>query len=195
VPLIPDYAASYFINPTGNLGTVRCAPWNHGGQALLIGDAAHGIVPFFGQGMNCGFEDCSMLDDLLDRHGADLETVFERLGPSRKPDSDAIADMALENFVEMRDLVGDEHFLLRKRVEHRLEREFPREYRSRYSMVMYSSIPYSLAKRAGEIQRSILDALCDGLDAVENLNLSMARGLIAGELTPFLARHDVSLEY
>jgi len=195
VPLIPDFAASYFVNPTGNLGTVRCAPWNHGGQALLIGDAAHGIVPFFGQGMNCGFEDCSMLDDLLDRHGADLEAVFERLGRTRKPDSDAIADMAIENFVEMRDLVGDERFLLRKQVEHRLEREFPRDYRSRYSMVMYSSIPYSLAKQAGEIQQSILDSLCDELDAVENLNLPAARTLIAEKLAPFLERHGVSLDY
>ncbi len=196
IPLIPDLTESYFANPTGELGTVRCGPWNHGGRALLIGDASHAIVPFFGQGMNAGFEDCTVLDELLERHGrGDWEPVFAALAARRKPNADAIAAMALENFVEMRDRVGDPAFLLRKQVEHRLEREMPQEYRSRYSMVMYSHIPFDVALRAGRIQERILGELCEGLASADDLDLDLARTSIRERLAPFLREHGVSLDY
>ncbi len=197
VPLIPDLASALLSNPTGVLGTVRCRPWHLGGRAVLIGDAAHAIVPFFGQGMNCGFEDCRVLDELIEHHGTDRwETVFEAFTSVRKENADAIADMALENFVEMRDHVGDASFLLAKRVEHRLEERMPREYRSRYSMVMYGSeIPYRVAQGAGEIQREILGELCEGLDSEDGLDEERARRLIRERLTPFLESHSVRLDY
>jgi kynurenine 3-monooxygenase len=195
VPLIPDLASAFFARPTGALGTVRCRPWHLGGRALLLGDAAHAIVPFFGQGMNCGFEDCTVLDNLLDAEGSDWEAVFDELDRLRKPNADAIADMAIENFVEMRDKIGDARFLLRKAVEHRLEVEIPREYRSRYSMVMYSHIPYRTAQEAGELQQSILDALCRDLRSADQLDLDRARRLVRDRLTPLLRDRGVSLDY
>ena len=194
-PLIADLAGEFGRNPTGSLSTVRCEPWNVDGRAVLIGDAAHAIVPFFGQGMNAGFEDCRVLGQLLDERGGDLGAAFTDLGRHRKPDSDAIADMALDNFVEMRDLVGHAAFLLQKEVEHRLEQEMPDEYRSRYSMVMYSHIPFRTAMEAGKIQQSILEELCSGLDAADRIDLDRARRLIRERLTPFLAQRGVSLDY
>jgi kynurenine 3-monooxygenase len=196
VALIPDLSESFLAGPTGDLGTVRFHPWHYRDKVSLIGDAAHAIVPFFGQGMNCGFEDCTVLDELLGRHGNEnWGAVLSDFDESRKPHADAIADMALENFVEMRDSVGDARFLLRKQVEHRLEREWPREYRSRYSMVMYGSVPYRVAQQAGEIQREILDRLCDGLQDAGDLDVPRARRMIRKKLTPFLREKSVDLAY
>jgi len=196
IPLIPELEQTYFENPTGSLGTVRCRPWHLGDRALLVGDAAHAIVPFFGQGMNSGFEDCTELDRLLDELGDDAwGELFAQFSAARKPHTDAIADMALENFVEMRDRVGDEAFLLRKAVEHRLEEAYPAEYRSRYSLVMYGGVPYRTAQEAGLIQQRILDDLCGGLVRAEDLDLAQARAVIQQRLAPFLDQAGVSLEY
>jgi kynurenine 3-monooxygenase len=196
VALIPRLTEEFFDHPTGSLGTLRCAPYHVGGRALLIGDAAHPIVPFFGQGMNTGFEDCRVLDDLLDAHGDEAwDRVFAEFTRLRKPNADAIADMALENFVEMRDRVGDARFVLRKSVEHRLEQNMPKVYRSRYSMVMYSHIPFRLAYEAGRLQHELLDEFCDGLGRAEDLDLAAARRAIDERLTPFLEGHGISLDY
>lgn len=195
LPLVEEPAASVLGNPTGALATVRCRPWRAAGPTLLIGDAAHAIVPFFGQGMNCGFEDCVELDGLIGAHGSDWERIAVEFEARRKPNADAIAEMALDNFVEMRDRVGDRSFLLRKEVEHRLERELPREYRSRYSMVVYSAIPYSVAREAGRIQRRILDELCEGLARAEQVDLRRARARIRERLAPFLERAGAKLDY
>ena len=196
IPLIPDLTARFFDNPTGSLATVRCSPWHVAGRVGLIGDAAHTIVPLFGQGMNCGFEDCTVLDELLARHGRDdWETVFRELARERKPQADAIADMSIENFVEIRDRVADGGFQLRKEVEHRLEHDWPGEYRSRYSMVMFGDVPYRVAREAGLIQERILDELCDGLDRADELDTDRARRLIRERLTPYLGRHSIDLDY
>ena len=119
--VMPDFAENFFANPTGSMVTIKCSPWHAEGRALLLGDAAHAIVPFFGQGINCGFEDCTVLLELVDRHGADWERVFAEFEEARKINTDAIADLALENFVEMRDRVADPRFLFRKKVELALE--------------------------------------------------------------------------
>jgi kynurenine 3-monooxygenase len=195
IPLIPDLTESFLANPTGFLGTLRCHPWHREDRFVLIGDAAHAIVPFFGQGMNAGFEDCTVFDALLDEHGDDRKGLLEAFTRARKPHADAIAAMALENFVEMRDHVGDERFLLRKQVEHRLEQEWPAEYRSRYSMVMYGDVPYGSAQQAGRIQREILDQVCEGLASADALDVERARRLIRERLTPFLERESISLRY
>jgi kynurenine 3-monooxygenase len=196
IPLIPDLATRFLENPTGSLATVRCSPWHVAGRVGLIGDAAHTIVPLFGQGMNCGFEDCTVLDELLARHGGDdWERIFTEFARERKPQADAIADMSIENFVEIRDRVADARFLLRKEVEHRLERDWPGEYRSRYSMVMFGDVPYRTAREAGLIQQEILDELCDGLDRADELDADRARRLVRERLQPYLERHSVDLNY
>jgi len=195
VPLLPALTSEFADHPTGELGTVRCSPWHSNGNAALIGDAAHAVVPFFGQGMNAGFEDCTVLAELLERHEGDWERTLPAYDASRKPNDDAIADMALDNFVEMRERVGDPAFLLRKQIEHRLEQAFPTEYRSRYSMVVYSRIPYAVAQQAGRIQAKLLDGWCTGIRAAGELDLNAARQAIRESLTPFLEEHGARLDY
>ena len=154
--LIPDLVNQFMENPTGSLVTIKCQPWCNG-NSLLIGDAAHAIVPFYGQGMNAGFEDCSILDDLLENNSQSLSTVFEKFYLSRKIDADAIANLALKNFIEMRDLVADPEFLLRKKIEARLHSEFPEKWIPLYSMVTFSHIPYAEALANGQKQKQIMD--------------------------------------
>ena len=178
VPLLTNLAGNFRDNPTGMLGTIRCYPWHYQSVALLIGDAAHAIVPFHGQGMNAGFEDCVALDECIDRHGADWSTVFEKFEAERKPNAEAIADMALENYVEMRDSVRDPTFLLRKELAWKLEALYPDSFIPRYSMVMFHQLPYAEAYRRGVIQAAILEELTTFAKTVEDVDLSQARRLI-----------------
>jgi kynurenine 3-monooxygenase len=141
-------------------------------------------VPFFGQGINCGFEDCTVLLELLDRYGDDWERVFREFEQGRKPNTDAIADLAVENFVEMRDRVADPRFLFRKKVELALERRYPRVFVPKYSMVTFHRIPYATAKRRADIQEKMLSQLCGGLRRVEDLDWEKAEKLIQMQLTP-----------
>ena len=183
-PLMPDLAANFFANPTGTMVTIKCSPWHADGQALLLGDAAHAIVPFFGQGINCGFEDCTSLLELVDRHGADWEGVFVEFERARKVNTDAIADLAVENFVEMRDRVADPRFLFRKRVELALEAKYPQLFVPKYAMVTFHRIPYATALYRGQVQDRMLTELCDGIERVEDLDWTKAERLIRNELTP-----------
>jgi len=156
-PLMPTLTEDLRDNPTGSLITVRCYPWA-AHKTLLLGDAAHGIVPFFGQGMNSGFEDCRILNQLLEKNNDDWETVFQTFQQIRKPDTDAIAQLALDNFVEMRDLVADADFLLRKKIEAKLHELFPTEWIPLYSMVTFhDNIRYSEARVIGQKQKKIMD--------------------------------------
>jgi len=156
--MMPTLLQDYKNNPTSSLITVRCFPWSYKDKVLLIGDAAHGIVPFFGQGMNCGFEDCSVLDELLNKYeDNDWERMFKEFETLRKPNSDAIAQLALENFVEMRDKVADKEFLLRKKIEAIAQDVQPKRFRSRYSMVSFSHIPYSESMKIAEEQDKYID--------------------------------------
>ncbi|WP_438616751.1 FAD-dependent oxidoreductase [Myxococcus llanfairpwllgwyngyllgogerychwyrndrobwllllantysiliogogogochensis] len=186
--LIPDLTEAFFARPTGGMVTVKCAPWRVGDKALVLGDAAHAIVPFFGQGMNCGFEDCTVLDGLLEQHGtwADVFGTLERL---RKTNADAIADMAVENFVEMRDSTGSPRFLLEKAVEKALLNAFPGEFVSRYSMVSFSRVPYRLAYEVGAIAGGIVSELSEGLTRAEDVDLGRAKQLIQERLVPFMKEH------
>ena len=155
--LIPDLAVQCAENPTSSLITVRCFPW-HINQTFLIGDAAHAIVPFYGQGMNAGFEDCRVLDGLLDEFNNDLTLALPAFEGSRKPDTEAIAGLALDNFVEMRDLVADPEFLLRKKIEARIHQLYPTRWIPLYSMVTFhEEIRYADAVKQGRQQKLIMD--------------------------------------
>jgi kynurenine 3-monooxygenase len=187
--LIPDLEHAFFHNPTGTMVTVKSAPWHAEGKALLLGDAAHAIVPFFGQGMNCGFEDCVVLDACLGRH-ARWEDAFEELFRLRKTNADAIADMAVENFVEMRDKTADPRFLLEKAVEKVLLKAFPGEFLSRYTLVSFSRVPYRLAYEVGRIAGGIVSELSEGLARAEDVDLKRARALIDERLVPFVKEHS-----
>ncbi len=184
VPLMPDLADNFFANPTGAMVTVKCSPWHVQGRTLLLGDAAHAIVPFFGQGINCGFEDCTSLLELLDRHGADWERVFSEFEQARKVNTDAIADLAVENFVEMRDRVADPRFLFRKKVELALEARYPQLFVPKYAMVTFHRTPYATALKRGQIQDRMLTELCDRIERIEDLDWGKAEKLVRSELTP-----------
>ena len=154
---MPHLQDEFFANPTGSLVTMRCYPWVRN-RTLLIGDAAHAIVPFFGQGMNAGFEDCRVLNDLLTQYNDRWEDVLPAFQQQRKPDADAIAQLALDNFVEMRDLVADADFLLRKKIEARLHQLYPSRWIPLYSMVTFhDNIRYSDAYAIGQRQKKIMD--------------------------------------
>jgi kynurenine 3-monooxygenase len=184
VPLMPNLVDNFFANPTGAMVTVKCSPWHVGGRTLLLGDAAHAIVPFFGQGINCGFEDCTVFLELLDRHAEDWESLFAEFERARKANTDSIADMAVENFVEMRDRVADPRFLFRKKVELALEAKYPNRFVPKYGMVTFHRVPYATALRRGQAQEKILNALCDSIDRIDDLDWNLANHLIHSELAP-----------
>jgi kynurenine 3-monooxygenase len=176
--LMPHLIEEFANHPQGQLGTVYTRPWHVGGQVLLVGDAAHAIVPFHGQGMNAAFEDCSSLDDLLDRHES-WESLFEAFERSRLPNTAAIAQMALENYIEMRDTVRDPAYLRRKALAMELERRFPSRFIPRYSMVMFHpEIPYAEALRRGAEQDEILRTLDDRRDARGEPDFALAASLL-----------------
>ena len=183
-PLMPDVTENFFANPTGSMVTIKCSPWHVKGKVLLLGDAAHAIVPFFGQGINCGFEDCTCLLELIDRHGAEWGRVFSEFEEARKVNTDAIADLAVENFVEMRDRVADPRFLFRKKVELALEARYPQIFVPKYAMVTFHRIPYATALRRGQVQDRMLTELCESMDRVDDLDWNKADRLIRSELTP-----------
>ena len=169
VHLIPDITKQYFNNPTSSLVTIKCYPWIRNSSFALIGDAAHAVVPFYGQGMNCGFEDCFVLNNLLDEHNDDWDIVLEKFQELRKPDADAIADMAIANFVEMRAKVADPKFLLQKKIEAKLNVKYPERWIPQYSQVTFSPhIRYSDAQKNGQLQEKIMQEIMQ-IDGIENI--------------------------
>ena len=184
VPLMPDLVDNFLANPVGAMVTIKCSPWHLDGKVLLLGDASHAIVPFFGQGINCGFEDCTVLTELLDQYGADWKKVFSEFEDARRGNTDAIADMAIENFIEMRDYVGDPHFLFRKKVELALQEKHPQHFVPKYSMVTFLRVPYRTALKRGKVQDGILTELCKHIDRIEDLDWGKAEKLIHAELIP-----------
>lgn len=177
VPLLPNLHEEFFRNPTGGLITIRCEPWHLGGQALLLGDAAHAIVPFFGQGMNAAFEDCETLLDLFDECDGRWDEIFPRCFDRRKANADAIAQMALDNFIEMRDTSADPRFALKRALEHKLEERFPGQFVSKYAMVSFHRVPYAEAWERGRLQDEVLMAICSQglpLEAID-LDATFAR--------------------
>ena len=187
VPLIPALKHEFANHPVGHLGTVHCQPWSFAGRLLLVGDAAHAIVPFHGQGMNAAFEDCAVLDELIGRHdgagGHDWPAIFAAFEKEREPNARAIAEMALENYREMRDDVRDPKFELRAALSFELERRFSGRFIPRYSMVMFHpEIPYAEAQRRGAAQSRILAELSAGAESLDEVDFARAAALVASAL-------------
>ncbi len=189
--LIPDYLDQYEANPLGKLGTVRCYPWVYEDSVALMGDAAHAIVPFFGQGMNSGFEDCTILYNALERVGDDWHEALDVYQRVQKKNADAIADMAIENYEEMKSKVGDQEFLKRKRIEHDIEEIFPNLYKSRYGLITYTLVGYHHAREIGKIQKEIISWILD--ENIEDLRDPRVPLKIEAALSPYLNEHHLSL--
>lgn len=160
ITLMPTLVEDFFNNPTSSLVTIKCFPWVRNNSFALIGDAAHAMVPFFGQGMNCGFEDCFVLDEQIEKYGDDWEKIFSEFQLLRKPDADAIADLAVENFIEMRAKTADPKFLLQKKMEAKLHEKYPSKWIPAYSLVTFSpDVRYSVAKKRGMAQEKIMQEI------------------------------------
>ncbi|QIE60937.1 FAD-dependent monooxygenase [Rasiella rasia] len=167
IALMPNLVTEFFENPTGPLGTIKCSPWNCYGKTLLLGDAAHAIVPFYGQGMNASFEDVVVFNEVLDtleNESTDWKAVFHAYEEARKKDTDAIADLAVDNFHEMKEHTASTLFQKKRKLETAFEAEFPQEYYSKYSLVTFNeSITYSEALKKGRAQdKAILNLIADG---------------------------------
>jgi kynurenine 3-monooxygenase len=182
VPLLPDLVEQFFGNPTGTLVTIKCFPWHVGDKVLLLGDAAHAMVPFYGQGMNCAFEDCSILDACIAQYHPDWGRIFREFEQRRKEHTDAITDMAVSHFIEMRDRVADAKFLLQKRLELELERKYPEVFIPQYTMVTFRRTPYAVALRKGQVQEQLLHELCAPIECLEDVDWGQADRLIRQHL-------------
>jgi kynurenine 3-monooxygenase len=180
---MPELLDDFFTNPTGTLITIKCYPWCIEGKLAMLGDSAHAIVPFFGQGMNAAFEDCTYLNECIDKYPGDWQRIFSNYQQLRKVNTDAIADLAQENFVEMRDLVADARFQLKKKIESVLFKKYPEIFIPKYTMVTFLRVPYSVALERGRIQESILHELSEGISSPEEINIKKADELIKQKLT------------
>ena len=152
VPLMPTLLEDFRQNPTGSLVTIRCAPWSYRDKVCLVGDAAHAVVPFYGQGMNAAFEDCVVLDECLEKFPDNRERVFAEYFSRRKENADALADLAIGNFIEMRDKTASKTFRAKKKIDHLLEATLPGIYLPLYTMVTFTRIPYAQAARRARLQ-------------------------------------------
>jgi len=166
--MMPNIADAWKDHPLSSLAIVRCYPWTHGKTALM-GDAAHATVPFYGQGMNCGFEDCTVMWDLMQKHNEDWEKVFEEYQILRKPDGDGVQDLSLHNYHVMRDFVGDPKFLLQKKIEANFSAKHPDKWLPLYSQVTFSDIRYSVAWETGQKQDAIMKNVMAQFDDIENV--------------------------
>jgi kynurenine 3-monooxygenase len=183
VPMMPTLIDDFFTNPTSSLVTVKCYPWVFDNKIALIGDAAHAIVPFYGQGMNCGFEDCVVLNELIDLYKEDWNLILPEYQNLRKPDGDAIADLAVANFIEMRDKTADPKFLLQKKIEDRFSDKYPDKWIPLYSMVTYSPhIRYSTALKEGNRQQAIMDKVMALPDIEQKWDSEEVESLMLGQL-------------
>lgn len=181
LPLVENLPNAFFDNPTGKLGTVYTDEWQYNNQYCLIGDAAHAVVPFFGQGMNASFEDCEVLMQCLDEAQGNWEGVCEKYSSVRKADGDAIAKMAIENYVEMRDLVTRKEFIQQKEIANILMERFPDRFIPRYNMVSFTSIPYSEVYRRSAIQKEIISKL-----DLKKPDITAAESMVKEKLSPLV---------
>ncbi|MFC7300119.1 FAD-dependent oxidoreductase [Cognatiluteimonas weifangensis] len=186
LPLIPRLEHDFEANPTGTLATLYLDQWHLGGEAVLLGDAAHAMVPFHGQGMNCAFEDCVALAQQIEDHG-ELAAAFAAFQAQRKPDATAIQQMALENYIEMRDLVDDPAFLLQRELELALQQRHPGRFVPHYAMVTFMRMPYAQALQRSEIQREILVAATAGRDTLDGLDWAAVDAQVLARLSPLAA--------
>lgn len=187
VALMPDFDALFRDNPIGELATLYLDQWQLRHQALLLGDASHAIVPFHGQGMNAGFEDVDLVAPLLAENRNDPGAVIEAFGALRKPDADAIAQMALENYIEMRDSVADPHYLLKRELAAELVRRCPEHFMPRYRMVTFTHLPYRECLERGRQQSALMEQVLAGRSNLDEFDLNAAANRAREELTPLPA--------
>ena len=178
IKLIPNLVEDFQKNPTGDLASVYCKPWHLGDKALLIGDAAHAVAPFFGQGMNASFQDCSTLAKLMDQNENDWNTIFNAFSSTQVENGHAIADMALENYLEMRDHVNDPEYKKRRNMELKLERMFPDQFIPRYSMVSFHQIPYAEVYKRGEKQFKIISDVLKADPSGQSIDKAMVEKML-----------------
>ena len=178
IKLIPNLVEDFQKNPTGDLASVYCKPWHLGDKALLIGDAAHAVAPFFGQGMNASFQDCSTLAKLMDQNENDWNTIFNAFSSTQVENGHAIADMALENYLEMRDHVNDPEYKKRRNMELKLERMFPGQFIPRYSMVSFHQIPYAEVYQRGEKQFKIISDVLKADPSGQSIDKAMVEKML-----------------
>jgi kynurenine 3-monooxygenase len=186
LPLIPRLAADFDANPTGVLATLYLDRWHLDGQAVLLGDAAHAMVPFHGQGMNCAFEDCVSLARHLDEDRG-LERAFAAFAAERHPNAAAIQAMALENYVEMRDRVDDPDFLLQRALERALAERHPDRFVPRYAMVTFRRLPYATALARGRVQRELLVEATRGRETLDGIDWDWLDREVVRRLDPVAA--------
>ena len=185
--LMPDLLKDFFTNPTSALVTTHISQWHYKDKSALIGDAAHAIVPFYGQGMNAGFEDCSVLWSLLDTYNNDWDTILKEYQLKRKPNGNAVAQLDLLNFVEIRDKVGDPIFLQRKKIEKELGKRYPNQFVSVYEMVSFSHIPYNTAIQCIAAQDALLKTIMNEGDFFENIENNTFEAALGKWITEY---HD-----
>lgn len=177
--LLIDLEPHFFKNPIGHLSTVKIFPWTFHQKILLIGDAAHGIIPFYGQGLNCGFEDCTFLNECFDKYN-NWEDLFQNYEKERKKNTDAIAELSYDNFLELREKVADPTFVLKRKLEAELESAYSDQFQSKYSMVTFTRMPYEEALIRGRRQDQILMEACSKVKSLEEINLDEMMGLLYG---------------
>ena len=195
IKYMPNYVSDFKENPQGTLGTVKLSSWTDAKSFLFLGDAAHAIVPFFGQGTNLGFEDVSTFLSLLKHHNSDWGKALSEFESIQKPNADAIAEMAVENWFEMSERVADPKFLLRKKVESEMEKRWPDLFKSRYGLVTYTLTPYSMIQKAGFLQDDIMNVILKGLRAPEDIikvDWSVAEELLKSKYADFKILHNIS---
>lgn len=175
---LPDLVSDFVANPMGKLGMIKGGPWFHENRVLLVGDAAHAIVPFFGQGMNCSFEDCMVLDGLLDTHTDDWTQAIPAFYEARRPNTDAVAELAMYNYGEIQSRVNDPAFRLRREVEFEIMKRYPGQYVSMHVMVMFHDVPYGFARSCLSLQNGLLEKLCSGIRETADVNWNVADGLV-----------------
>lgn len=168
-PMMPHLLEEFLGHPTGNMSTIQCTPWHYEDNCLLIGDAAHGVVPFFGQGMNAAFEDCRILDELLQKNRDDWKKVMPLFYKLRKPNTDAVAQMSLDNYQEIQTNIRLESFNFKKELEQVLMHKYPYRYVSKHVLVMFSNTPYAQAYKVGDIQRKLLDSIAKRYHCIEEI--------------------------
>ena len=186
---MPTFDADFQENPTSALTTSRCGPWQQNGHVCLLGDAAHAVVPFYGQGLNAGFQDCTVLNNLLDENAENWEECLKRFSDDHKKNGDAIADLALHNFIVMRDLVNDARFNLQKAIERQIHGWYP-DYVPLYSMVSFTHTPYAKAVEYGKAQDRLMEGILELPDIEQRINDPEMETLIREKVEAFLSKRQ-----
>ncbi len=175
---MPDLINEFMHHPTGHLSTIKCSPWYFDDQCLLIGDAAHGLVPFFGQGMNSAFEDCRILNELLDKYHDNWKQVMPAFFALRKVNTDAVAEMSMDNYHEIQSDIRDAKFNLKKQTEQELMHRYPERYISKHVLVMFTNTPYAVARDCGFLQNELLDKICSNVRYTSDINWNEVENLM-----------------